>query len=443
MFLFLFACTQPSTEDTSVSTDAISSTYEFSNAQGESTVSYNGQILRHVLLHDLIDTIDTVDSALQTTVFVPDQVTQALYFYLDGVAELGDGVEHHIDQDLPITQTHYTDIDTGKNLLEKLAGNDSVTDHKDWTREFVGWQGVNSPTELVQLWIETIDRQATDWSTIQSTVPHVYVTPEGWHLQELLEKFILGSVAFSQGTDDYLHDDIEDKGLLSSNIPTDDVYSPLQHAWDEGFGYFGASRNYHAWTDAEIADSRYMDVDGNGEYDLLREVNWGHSQNAGKRDNGAINSDITSLVWEGFVGGRTLLQNTSGRELTSEEYTQLQEYRDKAVLGWEMAISATIIHYINACVQDAYTENPSLVDVAQHWSEMKGFALSLQFNPNSQISDANFVQLHAYMGQAPVIGTDTSKEEYIERLLMAKDILASNYPFAPENIGDVYGKNGW
>ena len=54
------------------------------------------------------------------------------------------------------------------------------------------------------------------------------------------KKFLLGAVAFSQGADDYLDDDVAGKGLLVFGyIPAEGKkYSALEHAWDEGFGYF-------------------------------------------------------------------------------------------------------------------------------------------------------------------------------------------------------------
>ena len=64
-----------------------------------------------------------------------------------------------------------------------------------------------------------------------------------------------GAVGFSQGADDYLDDDTEGKGLLADHTAADEgkPYTALEHAWDEGFGYFGGARNYLLYTDEEIA----------------------------------------------------------------------------------------------------------------------------------------------------------------------------------------------
>ena len=94
-------------------------------------------------------------------------------------------------------------------------------------------------------------------------------------------KVFMGAIAFSQGSDDYLDDDVQGKGLLASHIPTEDkAYSGVEHAWDEGFGYFGGAQDYGTWTDEEIAGNAFLDRNGDGEIDLKTEVNWAHSRNA-------------------------------------------------------------------------------------------------------------------------------------------------------------------
>ena len=126
-----------------------------------------------------------------------------------------------------------------------------------------------------------------------------YITATEADLAQLVQKFLLGAVAFSQGADDYLDYDEVDangvdlvaagKGLFGDNTALKDgkKYTPLEHTWDEGFGYFGAARDYLEYTDDEIAGKGgrdnyqgHHDTDGNGKTDLVSEYNWGHSVNA-------------------------------------------------------------------------------------------------------------------------------------------------------------------
>ena len=244
----------------------------------------------------------------------------------------------------------------------------------------------------------------------------------------------MGAVAFSQGADDYLDDDTEGKGLWAQNCTPDKAgkaYTSLEHAWDEGFGYFGAAMNFGAFEDGDIAGKDYArddwqgvnDADADGKIDLTSELNWGHSVNAQKRDrgsaSGAAPTDFTQGAWDGFIAGRTIIANAGGT-LTEPEMTDLVAARDQAVSNWEKAISATAVHYVNdvlgdmakpmACEVDgagaqvdADCNAYSFESHAKHWGELKGFALSLQFNPHSPLTDDDFDRLHEVLGDAPVL----------------------------------------
>ena len=190
-------------------------------------------------------------------------------------------------------------------------------------------------------------------------------------------------------------------------------------------------------------------MDGDGFVDLTREVNWGHSTNAAKRDLGSnVATDYTAEAWAGFHGGRKLLAETAGRPLTADELTLLRGHRDQAVLAWEACIAATVVHYINDTLQDMGaidTEAYSFGDHAKHWSELKGFALALQFNPRSPLSDSYFATLHALIGQAPVLedAGPTALQAYGDDLRAARALVGDAYSFAADNLGDDNGENGW
>ena len=106
-----------------------------------------------------------------------------------------------------------------------------------------------------------------------------------------------------------------------------------------------------------------------------------------------------------FYQGRKLI-TTAGGNLNEEQFAQLEAYRDTAVLAWEKAIAATVIHYINDTLGDMAelgTADYSFYSHAKHWGELKGFALGLQFNPDSPLHD----MLDAYC-YVPAQGIDTT-----------------------------------
>jgi hypothetical protein len=436
--------------------DTVPDEYAFESAlvPGESSVSYSGQVARQLLMADmkaaiggLTDMIDAKPSQYGT----PGVVSG----YLGGVYYTGDlldgASEHMLSFASEAEQLTFDEVSSGKNLQAKIAGNDTKTDHKDWSTEFVGWDStVTSPESLVLHFLSQLDDNVVTYATggdltgiDGSTVAKVYLTAEGADLQQLLHKFLGVAVTFSQGADDYMDDDVEGKGLLADHIsPAKEgaTYTALEHAWDEGFGYFGAARAYGSWTDAEnkAAASGY-DTDGNGLIDLKSEVNWGHSVNAAKRDLGAnAATDFTAEAWEGFTLGRQLLADTAGSALTSAEFTELQGYRDLAIGAWEKAISSTVVHYINDVLQDLNATEVDAANLAKHWSELKGFALAFQFNPNSPMSDADFAQLHSLLGTGPSL--DAS---YKADLLTARGLLRDAYSFDNSNMGDDNGEGGW
>ena len=427
--------------------------YEFeSRFEPVSSVSYAGQVHRHLLIHDLAGAVGTLTERIDGG-WMPAEgdVVAELSFYLDFDSEVGAGVTHGFAGD--VVQGTYGEV-SSKNLVAKLAGNDSEGQHADWSTDFVGWSadGVTTPESLVRRWIEEVDRLAVARASGDvvldpsgAPVAAAYVSAEGLDYQQLLQKFLLGAVAFSQGADDYL----DDASLESSdNVEPREPGKPsttLEHHWDEGFGYFGAARDFGDYSDAENAESAVHDSDGDGQVDLLTEVSWGHARNAAKRDNGShpdAPTDFSGDAWHGLCAGRALIREAGGA-LGDGQLAELRRYRDQVVGAWEGAIAATVVHYINDVLQDmAAGDAYDFAGHAKHWSELKGFALSLQFNPRSAVSDTDFVRLHALIGQAPVLpGGDL--DGYAADLLEARALIGAAYGFDALNLGDDAGENGW
>jgi hypothetical protein len=455
----LVACDDKSedTADTGYTTDGAPGTeaYSFpSRFDGEESVYHAGQTFRQVLIGDMMNHIGGLTDRLHTDFYpASGDVFAELDFYYRYDADTSGMVAHGVSTLPAPVQTMYEDIGDSK-LQNKIAGNDLTGQHEDWTTAMAGWGDVGSitPEGLVEHWFLMLDDASVAWSngTLPldpwgNPVPGVHVTADGLDLQQLLEKFLLGAVSYSQGTDDYLDDTDQGKGLLCDNTQAEgeDNFTALEHAWDEGFGYFGASRTYGSWTDDEIADSTYMDVDDDDAIDLLTEYAYGHSINAAKRDRGSSEdapNDFTAQAWNAFMDGRTVIANASGT-LTDDERMALKGHRDLAVAAWESSISSTVVHDINAVLQDmeemqASRKNYSFGNHAKHWSEMKGFALSLQFNPRSRLSDQDFVTLHAHLRDAPVYG-DVSVDDqnaYIGELMDARDMLGMAYGFDTTNL---------
>lgn len=455
-------------------------TYEFESrfTPGTSSVSHSGQTARHVLIADLSAYIGSLTGAIDSGSVDPTTgaVAATLVYYLeDSAAErAADPIRLSTGTTTPVLQTTYGELSTTAFLLEKVAGNDAVTDHRDWSTEFRGWSDasvfrgtpdVSTPTALTRSLFATIDANAIDHGNgiarldpLGAELP-VHVTAEGIDLQQLTQKLLLMALTFSQGADDYLDDEAEDttKGLLSPNTRDGtSAYTTLEHAWDEGWGYFGGAADYGMTPlDTLTGSTPFRDTSMDGRISLFTEYNFGASTNAAKRDSGSAASARTMYVMQAdtaFRRGRAIIA-AAGETLTAEELTALRAERDAALAAWEAALAATVVHYINDVLRDmgAFgTAEYVFVDHAKHWSELKGFALGFQFNRRSPMleDDAGmerFVRFHALIGDRPVLSTADAGDitAYRAALVSARDILQTAYSFDAANMGDADGVGGW
>ncbi len=434
--------------------------YEFPSRYegGASSVSYSGQTARHLLIDDLNSFIASMTEQIDSGDFQPGgdgTVVEALDFYYRFDSDAYGDELILVETDPPPAQSTYADVSTGKDLVGKTAGNDDVTDHKDFTTAFTGWAdtdiaeyggGVDTPENLITAFFEQLEENAFARADgVARPGPFgeiadldVHLTEEGHDLKQLTQKFLLGAVALSQGTDDYLDDDTEGKGLLAPHTRDEDAaYTSLEHQWDEGFGYFGASRGYLEYTDQQIADGETLDLDDDGAIDLLSEYNWGASVNAGKRDVGsATGTDFTTETYEAFWRGRAIIALAEEGELSQEDLDALKAERDAAVEGWEKAIAATVVHYINDTIEETDALGTDDYDFANHakvWSEMKGFALGFQFNPRSPLTDTQFEELHSLIGDAPEL-EETNAADYVTDLETARDLMRDAYGFEADDV---------
>lgn len=460
----------PQSDAPNVVDPPLSYTFDSRFIEGESSVSYTGQIARHLLITEMKSYIGGMTAEIDGGTFTPvaGQVVAALDFYYRFDSTTSGQTPLTMTTDPPLLQMVHDDIATGKNLFGKLAGNDPIGQHRDWNTEFAGWNPAqaSNPEALLLHFFGILEQQTID--RVQGNVPvdpdgvaiaAVYVTPTGLDLQQLIQKFLLGAVTYSQGTDDYMDSDLEAHGINVSNLQDEDkAYSSLEHHWDEAFGFFGASRDYNDYTDEEAAAkggrpeyaSGYHDIDGDGAIDLNSEIVLGNAQNASKRDLGSAESaatDFSKNAMDAFIAGRHIINSAEG-DLDQDQLDGLYAQRDIAVQNWEKAISATVVHYINDTLQDMNdfdTAEYSFVDHAKHWSELKGFALGLQFNPRSMVSSEDFAQFHNLIGDAPVLPNADPKDitAYRADLIAARNILAQSYGFDAANLGDDNGENGW
>lgn len=441
-------------------------TYAFNSKfiTGESSVSYSGQTARlaliaefnHYITNQLKGELD--NGTLSTRQDVLDKLNK--YYRTSEVQWDGFAITF-----MDAKQKFFTDISSYKSLNGKMAGNDAGGQEKDWNNgAFAGWgvKGSITPEGLMDVFFNQLADNAEEHlngvvrqAVTGGDITEVYLNSDGTDLKQLIQKFLLMGIAYSQSTADYLGEDTEGKGLTTDNIAQNKgtkSYTNLEHQFDEGFGYFGATIDYLAYNDNEIAGKVSSDEEGrsdwngkhdsnsDGEFDLLSEVIIGNAGNAAKRDRGTVNNtnptDLSTQVMEAFIAGRNIINENVGTALTDQQMTDLITQRDIAVDGWERAIAATVVHYINDLRSDLTTLGTTdfnYAKAAKHFSELKGFGLGLQFSPYSKLSDAQFEQIHTLFGDKPVLDI-VDVEAYRADLLTARDIIATALSFDTENV---------
>ncbi len=431
-------------------------TFDSNFSNGDSSIAYPGQTFRQVLIDDLKTYIgdSTKDTSSAATI---ETELLALYDF-DDATSAAENIRFSLDGQA-LDQTVYSDISSGKNLKGKMAGNDNELP----LGRFIGGGTTTSPEDYL------VDVLFSDYANLASSVtaPTVnvnganesidvdYVSAAGIDYKQMVQKFLLGAVAYSQGTDDYLNTDFA-ASLTQSEGKT---YSGAEHKWDEAFGYFGAARNYNEYSDDEIAGkggrtefgSGYNDYSGSGTIDLMSEINLANSVNCAKRDRADLGTDFTADAFGAFLTGRAIItEATVNGEMTTARQTELDEAIATASLTWEKCVAATVVHYINDVKADiddfkdsatGYTDLDQFKDYAKHWSEMRGFALGLQFNSNSPFladtsSEAQLETVLTKMGSAPVLveAGSAALTTYQANLDDALDIMQDVYEFTDAQI---------
>ena len=469
-------------------------TYTFSSSitEGESSVSYTGQVARNFLVLGLVKEAEALTEGVNAV-----DARANMKNYIAGVAD--NNIAHNFSLknigDTPVLPTG-TGTDAAmlikdisgsfKNLDEKIAGGSGAENtsgksgetSKLINEEFFGWtDGITAtslPIDLVYVWVDQLVDEAQDGTGIIIATADGDVTidvseyegdAEGRNYRQLLQKFLLGAVNLSQLSNDYLRVPFDDAEYLAQEGTKD--YAKGEHDWDEAFGYYGAARDNNDYTDDEAAGkggrdtwkNGWYDSNADGSIDVRSEYNLAISQNCAKRDRGSTTgTDLSKEAMDAFLLGRHVIDvSTAAGSMSSGEYAVVKAQADIAANAVEKCIAATAIHYVNDMEDDydeiadgVYADKANFINLTKHWSEMKGFALGLQFNPTSPYAADDMrdelKQILADMGDAPVLAdgsqngvaaTGTAAEAiaaYRAKLVAARDAMGVAYGFDASDV---------
>ncbi|HCK11216.1 MAG TPA: hypothetical protein DHW45_15170, partial [Candidatus Latescibacteria bacterium] len=388
-------------------------TFDSRFEDGKSSVSYSGQVVRQLLIQDLKIFIGNLGKDGATPASLQDLLN--FYDHDDALS-----LQTLTTAGLPIVETTYASISSGKNLLGKISA------------DVVLGSGGKTADDLIREWFDIVVANSQDPAKLGTAA--VYTTDAGLDLSQMINKLLIGAVSYAQATSKYFAVLLDQDNTVARNGTS--TYTAMEHYWDESFGYFGAARDYARYSDEQLAgksaDDFTFDSNGDGQIDLKSEYNFGLSRNAGKRDKGGSGVDFTKEIFDAYLAGRTAITNQG-------TVAEISVHRQIAAEGMEKVIAATAVHYINDTLGDMSkigTADENAANHNKHWAEMKAFTMALQYNTFGKLTAADLEQLHTLMGDAPKYdapGT-AAYDATVANLTEAASIFESVLGFSSANV---------
>lgn len=186
-----------------------------------------------------------------------------------------------------------------------------------------------------------------------------YVSANGVEYNQLVAKSLIGALMTDQMINNYLSTTVLDDGSNVENndaelVEDGEVYTTMEHKWDEAYGYlYGASQDA-ADPNATLGDDSFLNkylakVDGNTNY-----------------------TGIADAIYEALKLGRAAI--------VAKDYTVRDQQADIVKENISKVIAVRAIHYLQAG-KSAF-ESQSYGGAFHDLSEGIGFVYSLQFTHN-------------------------------------------------------------
>ena len=400
--------TDPAAVDTSIETP-ITYVFESRFNEGESSVYYNGQIVRNLLINDIKTQCGTDagtgNPATLLSMMANDNESRTI-----------------------LTTTDPTSVQTTYRSISSSHLNDRLNAVSSYT--IPGYD--SDAGTLINGWAQELAAAGK-------------TRPSGVRLDQMIQKTLWGAVSYWQGTSKYM-----------SKIPTDDnavsddgdPWTAMEHHWDESFGYFGAARDYNTGytDDTDRKSGPYNDSNSDGAIDFLSEYNVGWAVTAAKRDvcTGCADNDFTKTIMDAYLEGRTLIHNQAPLD-------EILVQRDIILNTWEKVVAAVSIHYVNDVMSDIATIiaaadttvgplSEASADYNNHWGEMRAYTHGLIYNDFKVIETVNLNRILSIMGTAPVYpasGSFTDMQTYHDALAgEVKAIFKASYGFTDGDMAN-------
>ena len=352
------------------------------------STSYTGQVARHVLNNSLKKLAGkgngNPNPELKATMM-------SYYSSKDAGRKIIDPTSKG---EFKVKQTMVDEISKGKNLKGKT--------YKGLVN---GFPGQMSGPEVFEFLIDKASSSNKGFDPVT-----------GYNYPQLISKFMMGAVFYSQAVDNYL-----DEKMGADNKPNNKPYKKgahytgKEHSWDEAFGYFGAPAHAmaldakQAYGIAKRKDINVADANGDGVVDLKTEMTFAHAYYAADSDKAG--TKYMHTIVDAFIKGRQLIRDADGAALTDQQRAKLMSYVKVIKTNWERVIAEAAFKYAGSCYKDLEklrtivesngNASKAFAAYGKHWGELKGFLMALETSGRS-LGEAG-VRMNRLVGYGPVL----------------------------------------
>ena len=353
------------------------------------TVSYSGQIARHVLEQSLKKLAGKGNGGGNAA----DLEAQMLSYF------------NGSDDDLPIIapkskdgfkikQTSLHQISKGKNISGKF-----------YDGAMPAWPGNMSGKDV-----------AYNMIAMAAKSNEGFDADTGYDWAQLISKYTMGAMAYNQAVDNYLDEKLSAEKKPNNKPYKDGAhYTGKEHSWDEAFGYWGAAAHQHGFNPNKVYEIAKMknqgvaDKNGDGMVDLKSEYVFGPCYYAAAFDrSGTKSTNYTNTMFDAFLDGRKLITAAAGNALSDSERSQLKAYAATIEENWEKVLAEAVFKYAGSVYKDINKMkdlsgddlNKAYRAYAKHWGELKGFAMAMQSGKSNL--GATATKMNKLMGFGPV-----------------------------------------
>ena len=359
----------------------------YSGKKKDST-SYTGQVARHVL-HNSLKKLAGKGNGNPN----PELKATMMSYYSSKDAGLKI-IDPTSKGEFKVKQTMVDEISKGKNLKGKT--------YKGLVN---GFPGQMSGPEVFEFLIDKASSSNKGFDPVT-----------GYNYPQLISKFMMGAVFYSQAVDNYL-----DEKMGADNKPNNKPYKKgahytgKEHSWDEAFGYFGAPAHAmalnakQAYGIAKRKDIKVADANGDGVVDLKTEMTFAHAYYAADSDKAG--TKYMHTIVDAFIKGRQLIRDADGAALTDQQRAKLMSYVKVIKTNWERVIAEAAFKYAGSCYKDLEKlrtivesngdASKAFAAYGKHWGELKGFLMALETSGRS-LGEAG-VRMNRLVGYGPVL----------------------------------------